>query len=1251
MSYEPSFGQLDASEAEPARPGAEAPFRIVILGDFSGRTGRSAAKPPIKERKLLKIDFNNLEDVLESVGPQLELSLANDVAASIEFSELDDFHPDALMRSVDHLSDSNDDDTRTAAMREVLHHPQFQALEGTWRGVEWLLRRVVKNSRIKALLLDLTHEELIDDLRANDDLKLSGIFQQLVASLDGPDADPWGLIVGNFEFQPTTVDTEVLGRMAKIASAAGAPFLATMSTQVLDENIAGDEDFKGAWEALRQLPEAASLGLATPKFLLRPPYGENYKPAEAFNFEEFGGQMSQYMWGQSSLAVACVLAKAFTDAGAVFKPGAVLQLEAMPMHAYRDANDDDVAVMTEIRFATTTGQQLTALGLMPVLAVRGRDWIELAVVRSVATEAGELVGLWLDTKAKSKRKIASSDDVAVGMDAGAKPISGSKSKAAAKSDDPETDDELAAMLAGKDGGDDDGGGDDDEGGGDDDEDSSSDSGDDDEMDPDLAALMGGDDDDADSGDDDADEEESSDDDSGGDELDPDLAALLGDLDDDAGGDDAGDEESSDDDSSGDELDPDLAALLGDLDDDAGGDDDDDAGDDEEEEEAGLDPELAALLGDLDEDVAAAAEEETSEPDEDPALDAELAALLGDLDAEPTEEEEAELNESDEEPEEEAAEEEEDEGLDPDLAALLNGLDDEPDVDLDDLDKEVAEEDEEASEVEEESSSDDEDIDPELAAMLGGGDDDDEADEEEEEAATDDEIDPELAALLGGGDDEDDGGGDDEDDEQEDDEDEPADEDGPVEDELDPDLAALLGDLDGDSEAADEEEPADTTEDEIDPDLAALLGDMEDEPDDEAAEEEAEEPVEEEAEEEVAEEPAPPPRPAPREEPTKSQPVTRSAGTMTASLDEQIAASNQVSRYGEPGSGEPPLLDFKSLLKPIPGDTPEGESVPFSVREKLDISRKEINPALFAADDPLRPKDFVKADWPGIIETTQEILRETSKNLLIAARLLEALARQRGFGGLRDGLHLMRLMVDVCWDRLEPPAEEDDNEVRAAPFNWLDDSDRAAMFPSTVRRLPLITGGGQPISFFDWQQSQTPQAKIDAQAIEQAIMKSSRDQCQTVHDNVLQCHIELRFLTESLVKKLGHDAPGFSAIRPAIEECLNLARQVLQKKGPAPTAMVEAEVVGPANESGGAMVMQARPVLNSRESVYSQLAEAAAALQRLEPHSPVPFLVMRAVELGALPFPQLMQALIRDASVLSEMNRELGIKAAEEESSE
>src|SRR5437879_12796114 len=104
------------------------------------------------------------------------------------------------------------------------------------------------------------------------------------------------------------------------------------------------------------------------------------------------------------------------------------------------------------------------------------------------------------------------------------------------------------------------------------------------------------------------------------------------------------------------------------------------------------------------------------------------------------------------------------------------------------------------------------------------------------------------------------------------------------------------------------------------------------------------------------------------------------------------------------------LDFEALLAPIAADAPCGSSVPFDIRKRLEEARKEENPADYAPDDPMRPTDFKKADWDGIVELSVEALTKTSKDLQVAARLTEALARIDGFPGLQPGLHLLRAVV-------------------------------------------------------------------------------------------------------------------------------------------------------------------------------------------------------------------------------------------------
>src|SRR5205807_5490807 len=123
-----------------------------------------------------------------------------------------------------------------------------------------------------------------------------------------------------------------------------------------------------------------------------------------------------------------------------------------------------------------------------------------------------------------------------------------------------------------------------------------------------------------------------------------------------------------------------------------------------------------------------------------------------------------------------------------------------------------------------------------------------------------------------------------------------------------------------------------------------------------------------------------------------------------------------------------------------------------------------------------PTEYKRADWPAIISLAQDILKNTSKDLLVAARLTEALTRDSGFSGLRDGMHLLRLLVEQCWDRLNPSIEDGDLEVRAGPFHWIADAEKGARFPNSLRRVPLIVDEksrdkSKKFSWMEWRLSQ------------------------------------------------------------------------------------------------------------------------------------------------------------------------------------
>jgi type VI secretion system protein ImpA len=342
----------------------------------------------------------------------------------------------------------------------------------------------------------------------------------------------------------------------------------------------------------------------------------------------------------------------------------------------------------------------------------------------------------------------------------------------------------------------------------------------------------------------------------------------------------------------------------------------------------------------------------------------------------------------------------------------------------------------------------------------------------------------------------------------------------------------------------------------------------------------------------------------------------------------------------------PTLSVDEFLGEVPGDNPAGDPVPFQVKAELEEARKEIDPDSYDPADPARPTEAKDADWSGIIARAGQTLKETSKDLLVAARLTEALTRVHGFDGLADGLAVLRGMIDRCWDRMHPEIEDGDLEARAGPFHWLSDADRGALFPHAVRNVPLITSDGVGIGWQQWRGTQDGQGAITREDFEKAVAAAPRETCKTTFEALTRCVAELNSLTESLNGRLGTDSPGMTDLRAAVGDCYSLAKQILDRKGKDPEESEGTSEDAATGESESAATGDGRSggrAVLTRADVYRRLAEAAELLERIEPHSPIPYLIRKAVELGGLPFPQLMRALIRDDNVLQEMNRELGIK--------
>lgn len=617
MEYTVNFGVLGSAAPTPAAKGTTS-FRLAVLGDFSGRanSGELDTGDDLAAHKPLKVDVDNLDDVIGRLGIELKLPIGDeDEGVEISIGSIDDFHPDELYENVEAFEElsglrqrlDNDSMFASAAeevqswlgdeaiekharrrprarsttipvggklsdfaelmgsptataemetdaeelikrivaphvvaetdprqdamiaavdeaisdlMRKILHHPDFQTLEALWRSVDLLTRRLETGVNLRIVLYDITAEEIAADLSSEDSLEDSGLYKLLVEQ-PAMDANqgPFSAIVGNYIFEQTPPHAELLGRMAKIAAATQAPFVTAIGIEALKKQDPDDVHplVRESWGALRDLPEAAYLGLTVPRFLLRQPYGKKSDPIDPFEFEEFTPQygLKGMLWANSAVLAGLLLGETFSKQGMKsMKLGSVMSVGDIAYFVYNDPDGDQVALpCTERQVSVRVCEDVVAQRFMPVVSIRGTPEVRLASFQSLA--GGLLAGPWAK---------------AVTTGGGAPPDAGAASDEDEPSDD-ESDDEspdmdetgdedLDAMLAGL-------GGDDDESGDDDG---------DDDMEAMLAGLGG-------------------DDDESGDDDDTDLDALLAGLDSDS------DDDSGDGD---DDMDDDLAALLADL---------------------------------------------------------------------------------------------------------------------------------------------------------------------------------------------------------------------------------------------------------------------------------------------------------------------------------------------------------------------------------------------------------------------------------------------------------------------------------------------------------------------------------------------------------------------------------------------------------------------------------------------------------------------------------------------------------------
>lgn len=350
-----------------------------------------------------------------------------------------------------------------------------------------------------------------------------------------------------------------------------------------------------------------------------------------------------------------------------------------------------------------------------------------------------------------------------------------------------------------------------------------------------------------------------------------------------------------------------------------------------------------------------------------------------------------------------------------------------------------------------------------------------------------------------------------------------------------------------------------------------------------------------------------------------------------------------------------LKTIDALVDPIPGPDPQGADIwRAEIKDKFDEARKEVVRFEEGATARSRPIIETPGRWDVIIREGQEYLTTRTKDLYVAVRLLEALLRHRDTNqryqplqGFSEGLVLVRRLVDEGWDRLYPSIEDGDLEVRASPINWIDDADRSNSIPHLLRSTPLVGD----FWYFDFNPGALDEGTaVDSAAEERrkaanlAAVAAGAKHWEPQVGWLKASLAEVEKLDEVVLERMGEEiAPSVRNLRRALSELLEIARTYMPADAPSETTAV-ATIEGGAEVSAETPARATPPnTVATRADIYARLAEAAAKLQEIEPHSPIPYLLQRAVELGQMPFPQLMRALISDESVIADLNRGLGIK--------
>src|SRR5882762_3460495 len=277
----------------------------------------------------------------------------------------------------------------------ILHHDDFKALEGTWRGLHYLVNNTETGENLKIRIMNVSKKDVAKTLKKYKGTAWdqSPLFKKLYEEEFGmPGGQPYGCLLGDYYFDHSAPDVEMLGGIAQISAAAHAPFLTAAAPTLLNmeswQELSNPRDLAkifgtpthAAWKSLRESEDARYLGLTMPRVLARMPYGAKTNPVEEFAFEEdtAGADHNKYVWANAAFAMATNVTRSFKLYGWCARiRGAESggMVEGLPVHAFpTDDGGIDMKCPTEIGITDRREKELADCGMMPISHWKNTDY-------------------------------------------------------------------------------------------------------------------------------------------------------------------------------------------------------------------------------------------------------------------------------------------------------------------------------------------------------------------------------------------------------------------------------------------------------------------------------------------------------------------------------------------------------------------------------------------------------------------------------------------------------------------------------------------------------------------------------------------------------------------------------------------------------------------------------------------------------------------------------------------------------------